>query len=712
MVNYCRVNGCHNRSNRESQLSYYRLSEVIVNQGETTQKYAEERRMVLLAKLDQDFSGKNLKNIRVCSAHFLSGKRADLYDRDNRDWAPTVNMGSKPAAMKDRYERRIMIENYSFTSDAACNQQMTAQIPAMIPQFLPLTQAAGQQVVLDMSGTNPHESILLTMAQLLVQGTKLPQSATMPGTSLKSDFRGGNQLDKINSTDGIKSENVSKEEKKADIVFTLGSSTLSAEEQLKKFVSSSQASRNQAYYVVVNKGEKNERAFLIEPNKKGKSKPNTKRKIKTEKNDDSLVKTLDTVKTEPDKKPVKVEQEVVVPDSSTGDPEPQNKFLKFCQLPKTPAKVPVAAVTPQRQSEQEIKTETADSVKEEPSCSFTQTMSNTSQNPLTTSTIRQLQPTCTSPVLFEDGQTDVPAPDCVNKTNNLADLDKEHSTKKKPIFKKRNSLSTKTLKSEIEYCKGTSKDGDSNIDGEININEVNDDKDNADDFKEESKGGGRIKSTTRGKVDMSVVDKVKQGRKKSGDVLQETKDKKNVVEELLDGESASGNNVNSDEEFLNTRRRGGRKRKSTSKFQEWSKRSRKGVTYDDNENTDEKENKARNQCLSCIKCGKQLLPLGQYEKQKKHPEFLSCVFKKNTELIYFPNMKTKDCQLQTVESETNNKGLLLNSVYDETLGCCIQYLQCRQCKNDTVIGARVLLADSTSQYTTGQTWILSSAAKL
>ncbi|XP_060598708.1 uncharacterized protein LOC132752404 [Ruditapes philippinarum] len=121
---------------------------------------------------------------------------------------------------------------------------------------------------------------------------------------------------------------------------------------------------------------------------------------------------------------------------------------------------------------------------------------------------------------------------------------------------------------------------------------------------------------------------------------------------------------------------------------------------------------ARNQCLSCIKCGNKLLPLGQYEKQKKHPEFLTCVFKKNTELIYFPNMKTKDCQLQTVESETNSKGLMLNSVYDETLGCCIQYLQCIQCKNDTMIGGRVLLADSTSQYTAGQTWILSSAAKL
>jgi hypothetical protein len=149
----------------------------------------------------------------------------------------------------------------------------------MVPPIVPLTQAAGQQVVLNMPGTSQHQTVLLTMPQLPVQGTNLPQSATIPGTSLKSDLRGGNQLNKTNSTNGIKSENVSKEEKKADIVFTLGSSTLSAEEQLEKFVSSSQAPRNQAYYVVVNKGETNERAFFIEPNKKGKSKPNMEKKI-------------------------------------------------------------------------------------------------------------------------------------------------------------------------------------------------------------------------------------------------------------------------------------------------------------------------------------------------------------------------------------------------------------------------------------------------
>ena len=49
----------------------------------------------------------------------------------------------------------------------------------------------------------------------------------------------------------------------------------------------------------------------------------------------------------------------------------------------------------------------------------------------------------------------------------------------------------------------------------------------------------------------------------------------------------------SEEEFLNTRRRGGRKRKSTSKYLDYTKRAKKGVEYDDDvsdEKNAEKEN--------------------------------------------------------------------------------------------------------------------------
>ena len=75
MVNYCRVLGCHNRSDRETQLQYYRLPKVIKNQGEECERLSDKRRRLSLwiAGLQQNFSGKNLENIRVCSAHFISG---------------------------------------------------------------------------------------------------------------------------------------------------------------------------------------------------------------------------------------------------------------------------------------------------------------------------------------------------------------------------------------------------------------------------------------------------------------------------------------------------------------------------------------------------------------------------------------------------------------------------------------------------------------
>ena len=73
MVNYCRVLGCHNRSDRETQLQYYRLPKVIKNQGEECERLSDKRRRLWIARLQQNFSGKNLENIRVCSAHFISG---------------------------------------------------------------------------------------------------------------------------------------------------------------------------------------------------------------------------------------------------------------------------------------------------------------------------------------------------------------------------------------------------------------------------------------------------------------------------------------------------------------------------------------------------------------------------------------------------------------------------------------------------------------
>ncbi|XP_052254004.1 uncharacterized protein LOC127860158 [Dreissena polymorpha] len=129
MVNYCRVIGCHNRSDREKGRSFYRIPEVITNQCEKTHELSEERRRKWLASLNQDLTGKTVKNIRICSDHFIGKKKADLFARDNPDWTPFLNMGTSrqvntPDNMSSRYFRK---KGRAEKSDAAKTLLMFAE---------------------------------------------------------------------------------------------------------------------------------------------------------------------------------------------------------------------------------------------------------------------------------------------------------------------------------------------------------------------------------------------------------------------------------------------------------------------------------------------------------------------------------------------------------------------------------------------------------
>ena len=53
---------------------------------------------------------KILKNDRICSRHFISGKPADLLDETNPDWLPSLNLGHNKIRYSNvatgRWERR------------------------------------------------------------------------------------------------------------------------------------------------------------------------------------------------------------------------------------------------------------------------------------------------------------------------------------------------------------------------------------------------------------------------------------------------------------------------------------------------------------------------------------------------------------------------------------------------------------------------------
>ncbi|CAL8378098.1 unnamed protein product [Gadus morhua 'NCC'] len=83
------------------------MLEVLGKVNKPHAKLSEERRRLWLAKLNQDLRGKNLDNVRICSAHFLSGKRSDLYQKDDPDWVPSVGMtagGRCPHRLRQRLE--------------------------------------------------------------------------------------------------------------------------------------------------------------------------------------------------------------------------------------------------------------------------------------------------------------------------------------------------------------------------------------------------------------------------------------------------------------------------------------------------------------------------------------------------------------------------------------------------------------------------------
>ncbi|XP_014674302.1 PREDICTED: uncharacterized protein LOC106814506 [Priapulus caudatus] len=94
----CGVVNCRNRYPKKAH-SFFRLPIVITKQGEVTKEMSDRRRRCWLAAINRTgMSETVIRNLRVCSAHFISGKPSALYKDTDPDWVPMVNMGY---AMKD-----------------------------------------------------------------------------------------------------------------------------------------------------------------------------------------------------------------------------------------------------------------------------------------------------------------------------------------------------------------------------------------------------------------------------------------------------------------------------------------------------------------------------------------------------------------------------------------------------------------------------------
>ncbi|XP_024919482.1 zinc finger protein 658B-like [Cynoglossus semilaevis] len=114
MVNTCVVSGCTNRAGKgDRKLKFFVIPKVICHQGKLTEDISTERRMLWLSRINRvNFNPEpSQRHYKVCSEHFISGEKADLYDKTNPDWAPSLKMRtvkkktSKTMSAKRRYKR-------------------------------------------------------------------------------------------------------------------------------------------------------------------------------------------------------------------------------------------------------------------------------------------------------------------------------------------------------------------------------------------------------------------------------------------------------------------------------------------------------------------------------------------------------------------------------------------------------------------------------
>ena len=108
----CAVVGCSKRSDRDKDVSFYRIPTIRTGRGQQELELTTKCSTGYIAAISREGLCENaLNQARICSNHFISGKPASLYDDLNPDWLPTQNLGHSKCKKRvlvssERYERK------------------------------------------------------------------------------------------------------------------------------------------------------------------------------------------------------------------------------------------------------------------------------------------------------------------------------------------------------------------------------------------------------------------------------------------------------------------------------------------------------------------------------------------------------------------------------------------------------------------------------
>ncbi len=79
MPDCCSVYHCSNRSNRNKDKRFFRIPKEIVHKGDRTREISKRRRAKWLANLSLQSKGVESPHARVCSDHFVKGKKPNPF---------------------------------------------------------------------------------------------------------------------------------------------------------------------------------------------------------------------------------------------------------------------------------------------------------------------------------------------------------------------------------------------------------------------------------------------------------------------------------------------------------------------------------------------------------------------------------------------------------------------------------------------------------
>ena len=141
----CVVIDCHNRSERDKHVSYYRIPAVLKKYGKSRLELSKKCQAGFLAAISrEDIDKKSLSKYRICSKHFVSGRPAKRTDETTIDWLPTLHMGHEKrkqtaadtSSRLERYDRARRRSNARLQQEEAAMfyQQMEVVCVEMIAE--------------------------------------------------------------------------------------------------------------------------------------------------------------------------------------------------------------------------------------------------------------------------------------------------------------------------------------------------------------------------------------------------------------------------------------------------------------------------------------------------------------------------------------------------------------------------------------------------